>query len=149
MKRNERCEASFSLDNLYSQHSLCACLMIYAALFISYICSHISSKSSSVEQAQKVQICLETLAYVYFVMNRAIQPAQTPLFVDLISCIKYDKNFPGLFYQQFFLIRVGTAMHDFIQCVRVKGSIPHTLAIVMNMSFSLVCLLYYCDSEYI
>lgn len=123
--------------------------MAYAALVVSLMCKHLASKCENEHQARRVQQCLETLAYVYFVMNRSLQPNDTPLFFDLVSCVKYPSTFNGLFLQQWFLIRIGVGSHDMYRLLINKESVFAVLAGSFNSVFAFICLLYYSDQQFV
>jgi hypothetical protein len=131
-------------------------MITYGAYLFSWLCRHFAEKTEHQQQAKRTLQSMESLAYVYFVMNRALWPDQTPLFVDLSTCYKYKDEFPGLFFQQYLVIRSGVLLFDLystIACTKPKEpqiqSTCQVFAQSFNLSFGLICLLYFSDQTYI
>jgi hypothetical protein len=71
--RNPQCQTT-KIQSVISLNTLLVFITAYLCYIVRLFCNHISAKVENQKQSQMLQECLESLAFVYFIQNRALQP---------------------------------------------------------------------------
>ena len=111
INRNPKCQTT-RIQSVISLNTLLVFITAYLCYIARLFCSHISGKVENLKQSQMLQECLESLAFVYFIQNRALQPDNIGQLIELSVCQQYRDDYPGVIFYQWLLIRLGYGVYE-------------------------------------